>query len=274
MGGGERDTPKGRGTFFRVRVALLLFVLFCVVAYAVRDVRSRRARNDWQKTVDVALVLVEVRGTTPVEPAAVEALRGRTKALEARLALELRRHRPGSALEPFHFRIFGPVTADAPPPAPKGDGPIDLAEQAFALRRWLRDVDPRAGVDPDHHDTRVYLSVRRPASAERMQIEGMSEAGGRVGTVEVELDASMADLALFVATHELMHTLGATDKYDASGNARAPEGLADPAKVPLYPQAFAEIMTRARPLSPTSGVVPESIEELAVGRETAREIGW
>jgi hypothetical protein len=270
----EDARARRKRAFFRVRVSILLFVLLLVVYYAVRDLRSRMARNDWDRTVDVALVLVRVRGSAPVDDDAIAALRLRAPALEARLQAEMRRHAPERAVLPFKLRVFGPVEAPSPAPTPQGDGPPDLAKQALDLARWLREVDPRAGVEPKHHDTRIYLTLKRPESREHMSIEGVSEEGGRIGIVEVELDSTTVDLALFVVTHELMHTLGATDKYDASGLPRVPEGLAEPERSPLYPQSFAEIMTRSRPLSPTSGVVPESLDELAVGALTAREIGW
>lgn len=105
-------------------------------------------------------------------------------------------------------------------------------------------------------------------------VEGESEEGGRVGVVDVELDDSMADFALFVATHELFHTLGATDKYDEAGRTLLPAGLAEPSRVPLLPQAYAEVMARNRPVGPGLEVPPESLDELAVGPATAREIGW
>jgi hypothetical protein len=71
-----------------------------------------------------------------------------------------------------------------------------------------------------------------------------------------------------------MHTLGATDKYDARGHAVVPHGLADPDQQPLYPQSHVEIMARNRPLALGQEVLPESLEELRVGSKTAREIGW
>lgn len=86
----------------------------------------------------------------------------------------------------------------------------------------------------------------------------------------------MADLTLFVVAHELMHTLGAGDRYDESGRTRIPDGLADPTLSPLYPQRAAEIMARNRVVSiaPWKEVVPETLDELAVGPTTASEIGW
>lgn len=271
----SEEDPKARRKriFYRVRVGILLFVLFVVILYAIRDFRSRGARKNWDQTLEVALVVVRVEGTQTVDDAALAALRGRVGALETRLASEMTRYRAGSP-PPFHFSVLGPVTVSSPPPTPSGDGPTDLAKQAIALAGWLRETDPRAGVVSDRYDTRIYLAVRRPRSQDRSVIEGQSEEGGRVGVVEVELDDTMADLTLFVVTHELMHTLGASDKYDETGRSRAPDGLAEPNRSPLYPQRFAEVMARNVPVSPSSERVPETIDELAVGALTASEIGW
>ena len=71
--------------FFQIRVAILLFVLFVVILYAIRDVRSRRARNAWERTLDVAVVLVEVEGRGRLDPGAGVALQDRLVALEDRL---------------------------------------------------------------------------------------------------------------------------------------------------------------------------------------------
>ena len=90
----------------------------------------------------------------------------------------------------------------------------------------------------------------------------------------MELAPDMVDLTLFVVAHELMHTLGATDKYDASERAVVPAGLVEPNRQPLYPQAFVEVMARNRPISQSAEAVPQTLDELGVGEVTAREIGW
>ena len=105
-------------------------------------------------------------------------------------------------------------------------------------------------------------------------MEGTSQEGGKIGLVEVELDGTMIDFALFVAAHELLHTLGATDKYDAAGHTLVPSGLAEPDKWPPYPQRFAEAMARNVPLGPAEERPPASLDELSIGSATAREIGW
>ena len=91
---------------------------------------------------------------------------------------------------------------------------------------------------------------------------------------QADIDDGMLDFALFVATHELFHTLGATDKYDATGHALFPGGFAEPERVPLFPQRGAELMARNVPLSSTAERPPEKLNELWIGADTAREVGW
>jgi len=263
--------PRSR-RFFYVRVAVLLTILVGVLMGAGQDSRSRRARNDWDHTLSVAVVPVALEN---VDEAAIAALRARLPALEDRMAAELARHRPG-APRPFRFELVAPVRAASPPPVPAADGLVDLVEHSIALSRYLKDIDTRAGIERDLYDARIYVAMRRPRKTDRTLVEGRSEQGGRVGLVELELDAEAEaiDLALIVVAHELLHTLGAVDKYDSGGRTLVPLGLAEPDRVPLFPQPHAEIMARNRMLSASEERVPGSLAEIAVGPATAREIGW
>jgi hypothetical protein len=258
---------------FYVRLSLLLFILFVVVLWAIRDTWTRRERLEWERTLDVAVVLVRVSGSDPVDAAATEAVATRAEALATRLGDEERRYRTGTPL-PFRFHVRGPVEAAATAPVPASDGVDDLARHAWAASQWTDEVDGRAGVIAAHYDSRIYVIVRKPSSEERSLVEGRSEQGGRRGFVEVELDPSMVDLTLIVVTHELFHTLGATDKYDARGRARFPDGFVEPSASPLYPQRRAEVMARNRPIAQSEEKIPESLDELGVGPSTAAELRW
>ena len=252
---------------YRLRVLLLLSALAVVVLYAAHDVLSRRERNAWRRTLDVALVLVTEPG---VDAGAVTALRRRAPELATRLARELRRYR-ADAPRPFEFVTYGPAPLEVTPPEP-GEGLLAAARYAWNLHRFTSDVDTRALVPSRGFDARLYL-VLKPAT-ERAVVEGMSEQGGRVAVARAELDPDTVDLALFVAAHELFHTLGAVDHYGANGFALVPDGLAEPDRAPLFPQQWAEVMARNRPLSAGREARPSSLDELAVGPSTAREIGW
>jgi hypothetical protein len=261
---------RGSGTFFRVRVAVLLLVLAVVLLFAWRDVRRRHGRTSWDRPLAVAIVLVR---RTPLDAAAVSAFEDRVAVLDARLAEERRRYQPG-ALRPFMLTFVGPVDDAEPPPKPAGETLLDAAKQAWRRWRWTSAVDSLGALDGSQYDSRIYVSARVPEDAARERVEGESEEGGRLGTVEVELDPSMVDFALFVAAHELFHTLGASDKYDAAGRTLVPSGFAEPDRMPPLPQEFVEIMAENRPIGPSLEVPPDSLLELAVGPTTAAEIGW
>ncbi len=261
-----------RATFFRVRVSILLFVLVAVCVYAAADWSRRRARNDWARPLLVGLVVVEMG---PVDERAVAALRERVHTLEAVLAGEAQRYgaRTGTR-PPFGVMVFGPVSMTQRPPTLVGDGVLALLGYSIAKWRYVSALDRAANVDGRGLDARIYLVAHPPGAGGTNFVEGVSESGGRTGFVEVNLDESMVDFALFVFAHELFHTLGASDKYDQEGYALVPAGLAEPDLVPLYPQRRAELMARGRPLAPRREVPPETLDELGVGSVTAAEIGW
>ncbi len=259
-----------RSLFFRIRVGVLLVVLVGVGIYAIRDIRSRRERNEWERTLNVAVI---VMADADVDPLAVRNLRARAPLLAAKLRAEMKRFR-GAEFSPFRFEVVGPVAIETLAPSPRGDGLLDLAKYAWENSRWVSRTDDRAGVNAGAYDTRIYVTVHKPKSEDRSFIEGRSQEGGHIGTVDVELDAEMSDTALIVIAHEMFHTLGATDRYDATGRIELPDGLGDPKQVPLYPQMKAEIMARNRAVSPVKELIPIRIDELAVGEKTAGEIGW
>jgi hypothetical protein len=264
-----RTEAKGRKAF-RIRLGILIGLLAMTVAWAGHDIHSRHARTDWQRPVTVAVALVQLG---PVDQSALSALHARFGVLEARFAAEYRRY--GGRLErPVTFTLYGPVNVDRPPPAdPDSDVP-SLAQHAWQLWRWTHAIDEGCALPTHSFDSRIYLVMRAPRDRSLQWVEGSSELGGRIGVAKVELDVTSVDLALFVASHEFLHTLGASDKYDATGRALVPSGLVEPDRAPRYPQRYAEVMARNIVLGPGSERPPESIAELGVGIVTAREIGW
>jgi hypothetical protein len=239
------------------------------VLWAGADHYQRQARTAWHRSVNVALVLVE---REPINPGTILLLNQRVRALQRRLASEYRRY-GGRDFTPFSFEVTGPVKVDQAPPQAHGQGLLGLFTETYERWRWTRDIDARAGVERGAYDARIYL-VMKPAKGGLAFVEGESEYGGRVGVAQADIDPEMIDFALIVAAHELMHTLGASDKYDAEGRAVFPGGFAEPERLPLYPQPGAEIMARNLPLAPSSERPPNTLDELFVGDATAREVGW
>jgi hypothetical protein len=251
------------------RVIVLLTALAVAALFAWGRLRTRAARVTWERPVEVAVFL-----SGDADPAGAEALLAQLDQIGARLREERDRHRgPGDSI-PLTFRVLGPIQpAIAPPVAPPGDGLIERALHAIELWRAERAAFAAADFDPDLADIRVHVLAARPRGGPR-SAEGLGAAGGEVGLVSATFDAADAFLPATAVVHEALHCLGATDKYDAAGHAVAPEGLAEPARSPLYPQRFAEIMVGEVPTAAGAGRLPTGPAELAVGPVTAAEIGW
>lgn len=260
----------GRGWFFRVRVTLLLSVLVVVLLWAGSDWWRRRERREWRRPLRVALVLVE---REPVPAPVTTELTRRARELESRLREQLLKYGERQP-HPFEIVVQGPVPATTAPPHLTEQSFTALLRHSYARWRWTSDVDERARVATRGFDSRIYLVLHPVSDAEPAGVEGESEDGGRVGIAQADIASDMVDFALFVAAHELFHTLGALDHYDEKGQAQYPSGFAVPEQKPLYPQPAAELMARNIPLSPTSARPPDSLNELWIGPETAREIGW
>jgi len=97
---------------------------------------------------------------------------------------------------------------------------------------------------------------------------------GLLGVVHAFASDSQQAQNNIVIAHELLHTLGATDKYDRHGQPLYPQGFADTHLSPLYPQQQTEIMAGRRPVSEQRSEMPLRLSETMVGYATAAEIGW
>jgi hypothetical protein len=98
---------------------------------------------------------------------------------------------------------------------------------------------------------------------------------GLIGVVHAFAVPSMSGSNSIVITHELLHTLGATDKYGPTdGLPLFPSGFAEPDRKPLYPQDKAEIMAGRRALSAQDAQMPAALSAVVVGPATAAEIRW
>ena len=130
--------------------------------------------------------------------------------------------------------------------------------------------------DSDGYSTQVnmFLQYFDPAQTKRLgHSTGLQK--GLIGRVKVFASQEMAKQNNVVITHEFLHTLGATDKYDLTNNQpRYPEGYAYPDLQPVVPQRIAEIMAGRMPVSQYEAVIPESLDDVVIGNKTAIEINW
>lgn len=121
---------------------------------------------------------------------------------------------------------------------------------------------------------RVFLLYHDPQRATLLP-DSLGLQKGLLGLAHLFAIDDMTGTNQVIVAHEILHTLGATDKYDLANNQpHHPEGYAEPEQQPLYPQTRAELMAGRIPLSANEAEQPESLRQVMIGPLTAREIGW
>ena len=171
----------------------------------------------------------------------------------------------------FRFQL-APPSQQLPPAVPAQFEPAEIAWWSLKMRwwAWMRELDDEL-VPPD---VQMFILYHNLNGENEVGISvGMRK--GRYGIVKAYTLETMKTENLIVFTHELLHVLGATDKYILStGEPIFPQGYAEPNKRPLFPQKRAEIMGVRIPINSFSSVMPESLEQCKIGRQTAEEIGF
>jgi hypothetical protein len=248
-----------------IRVAILLLILAVV---AINRLQEQRSLN-WQQRFYVGLYPINV-DHSPVVQRYLDGLHANDFSVIAS-TLNSEAQRYGVALSsPIQVQL-GPQIADVPPAPPQDGSLVNVILWSLKLRYYAWTHNPDMPIRPN---VRLYLLYYDPAQHNRLS-HSTALDNGRVGRVNVFASSKQVDQNLVVIAHELLHTFGATDKYDLGTNLPFfPSGYAAPQQVPLYPQQTAELMGGRVPVTAQKAVMPESLRQVLVGNLTAREIGW
>lgn len=250
----------------RLRIIVLLLILLFV---ALNTYFDRVYSTDWDTPLRVTVYPINGDGSIVTQgfigkerPEAFETLH---------VFFEREAHEYGLAMERPVRLTLAPQLRELPPLIEPDAGPLSIAWWSLRMRYWAWRTPDLPGAVPD---IKLFLIHHDPArSASLPHSLGLQK--GLFGIVHVFAEQGMIGSNDVVLAHELLHTLGATDKYDLATDQPAhPDGYAEPAREPLYPQSFAELMGGRIPLSSAESVTPESLRQVIVGDKTAREIGW
>jgi hypothetical protein len=180
--------------------------------------------------------------------------------------------RYGVSLEkPVFIQLARPLTT-LPPDLPVESSGLNVALWSLKMRWWSWRNSSQDGLTPDH--ARIYVLYQK-GDPEILLERSVGVKNGSYGIVNALASRQMAARNNIVISHELLHILGATDKYDLyTGQPVVPDGLANPVQSPLYPQERAEIMGGRIATSDYRWRRPASLKFCVVGSKTAAEIGW
>lgn len=255
---------------------LLLFVLFLYQIARTWEADRRLTRETGPVPVAVlqfagprGSLHPMVRGLAGLDPAWA----GPTLADVAALFSRERQRYTGSSADALNLSLRGPWDEiPAPPPLPDGEGLLRDAWRGWRQVHYWRRLADRHGVDRRAVPVQVHVIYRR--STDDVAAESRASIKHRLAIVHISLDDPNPAYPALTIAHELAHTLGATDRYDAEGYARYPEGYVEPFRDPLYPQRYAELMSGDVPWSRWEEREPRSLEEVRIGHRTAAELGW
>jgi hypothetical protein len=250
-----------------IRLALLLLVLLAVALHAWFD---RIATQSWKEPLWVGLYPLNGDSSSATTDY-LAGLRGSDfGAIEDFFAREAKRF--GLKLEqPVHIELY-PQGSKLPPTLDPAAGPLGIAWWSLKLRWFAAQTTQVPGRAPPR--VRLYLLYHDPTALETApDSHGLQK--GLVGVVHLFADSGMSGRNNIVIAHELLHTVGASDKYDlVSGTPLFPIGFGDRSQDPLYPQERAEIMAGRRAVSAAEWEMPHTLASVVIGPETAQEIHW
>jgi hypothetical protein len=250
-----------------IRIAILLLVLIWAAGHTWLD---RVMSTRWTETLWVGVFPVNADGSATAQRY-IDGLSDKEfDDIESFFEREAHRYGKEASL-PVHVALY-PQSKQTPPRLAPGAGLLATVSWSLKLR-WFgwRAADVRGRAPPR---IRMFVLYHDPATLHSVpDSHGLQK--GLIGVVHVFAEPSMAGSNSIVIAHELLHTLGATDKYEpGTGTPIFPIGFADPGLKPLYPQPRAEIMAGRRAVSIQDTEMPSSLRDVVVGPATATEIRW
>lgn len=264
----QRAPANTQGGFFRtLRIALLLVILLAVAGDAwLTGLRT----TSWEEPLWVSVYPINADGSAATADY-IAALDNEQFAPVAEfLAREARRY--GLArTSPVQLRLAAEIH-ERPPAPPPNEQRLAVMLWSLQMRYWAWRM--QNSIDGPPSDIQMFVQYYDPQLTDRVA-HSVGLQKGLVGVVNAFASRKLAGQNNVVIAHELLHTVGATDKYDPSNSLPVyPQGYADPGREPLYPQTRAEIMGGRIPVSEHQAELPMNLNKVVVGPETAVEIRW
>lgn len=254
------------GQFRLLRILVLLLVLLAVAA---SNLLTRWRTTDWDRPLVVAIYPMNADGSAAVADYIAQLDIDAFSDIDRFFAQEADFYQL-PLRQPFEV-VLGPVLTEQPPLPAEERSVLGNVLWSLKMRYWAwrvaRSVGPPA-------DVQMFVRYHDPQSSARLQ-HSLGLQKGLLGMVNVYAGAREAGGSRFVIAHEILHTVGASDKYDRTTNLPLfPVGYAEPEREPLLPQEMAEIMAGRIPLAPGKAEQVRGLNRVLIGRQTAREIFW
>lgn len=251
--------------FKAIRISILLLILIFVgLSTWLTQARS----TDWNNSLWVKIYPINADGSE-VSQKYIDKLRVEDFAdIEVFIAAETDRY--GKTIDrPLRIEL-GKAISEQPPELDGSISMLDVMLWSLKMRWWASSTAGEQ--DSIKPDVRVFVRYHEPQSTLMLE-NSVGLQKGMIGIVNAYASRRQRGVNNVIIAHEFLHTLGATDKYDAlNGQPTYPDGIADPDRKPLYPQKNAEIMGGRIALAEDDAVIPKNLKYAIIGPLTASEI--
>ena len=252
-------------TFKTVRITILLVVLFFV---AMDAWLTKQRTTDWDHTLRAVVYPINGDGSITSSEYIHTLREPGFDSIEGFMSREADRYQV-QIKNPVTVKL-APVVTSLPPKTPPDGNMLNIMWWSLRLRYWAYVSDTFEGLSPDVKMFVVYYDPKTRATLDHSI--GLEE--GLIGVAKVFADRKQAEKNNVVIMHEMLHTIGATDKYNLELQPVYPDGYAEPSTAPRFPQKKAEIMGGRIPISQSKSVLPKSLRGVVIGETTGKEIRW
>jgi hypothetical protein len=254
--------------FRRLRIFILLFILATV---AISTWRAKARVADWRYPLRVAVYPINGDQSAVTRAYIAQLKVDSFTPIADFLDDEAKRYNIAMSYgKPINLVLAPEVTAQPPAP-PNGSNIMQNVLLSLHFRYWAYRADVLAGPRPH---IRLFVRLFDPATHEVVP-NSVGLEQGMIGIANTYASKKFEARNNVVIAHELLHTVGAQDKYDPRTNQPLhPHGYAEPDAETLYPQRWAEIMGGRIPLSANTAAMPRGLHETLIGDTTAKEIQW
>ena len=247
----------------------ILFALIVLLFVAASTYLTKERVTSWQKPLYVYIYPINGDNTQATQTY-INRLNDSHFSSIGRFMTQQAAQYTDVTVEPFIISV-SPQVKSRPPLPPIGGNVLQIMLWSMKLRfwSWTHNTDP--GPAPD---IQMYVVYYDPKNVERVPHSvGLSK--GLIGVVHAFSASRYNQSNNIVIAHELLHTVGATDKYNLKTSQPIyPAGYANPQQRPLYPQYRAELMGGRIPVSESESKIPRHFNNTTIGPITAIEIRW
>jgi hypothetical protein len=252
--------------FRTLRIFLLLLVLlFVSLSTWLAKIRS----TDWDAPLWVVIYPVNGDDSEEVDEYIQNLTKESFKSIESFMQEEA---------EHFKLDLRNPVTVklapeihELPPQPPRERNVLKIIWWSLKLRYWAYSHNNFEGPKPH---IQIYVVYFNPGTKSRVT-HSLGLEKGLIGVVSAFASKKMSEQNMVVIAHEMLHTLGASDKYHPKNNQPIyPIGYAQPNLIPPLPQTYAEIMGGRIPITEIRSIIPSGLNKTVIGEYTALEINW